>query len=83
MLLHDLKCVHVCTLVINLHPIRLNGLSIKCAYFTGLFNYCQFETFNAPFGRNAVVVMDTARYGGMEFGICVVKEYGYVGCFSR
>ena len=24
--------------------------------------------------------MDTARYGRMQFGRCISKEYGYVGC---
>ena len=43
-------------------------------------DYCRFETFNATCGHDAVVVMDTARYGRMEFGRCVDRDYGYVGC---
>lgn len=45
-----------------------------------LKEYCQFQTMNATCRQDEVVVMTMARYGRMQFGPCVDRDYGYVGC---
>ena len=42
--------------------------------------YCQWDVFNASCPRGEVIVMESAQYGRMELGRCLLKDYGYVGC---
>ena len=47
---------------------------------SGAREYCEAETFLARCKADEVVVMETALYGRMSVGRCVIKDYGYVGC---
>ncbi len=49
-------------------------------YIVELKEYCQFEKFNATCRSDEVVIMKAALYGRMQFGRCVDRDYGYVGC---
>jgi len=43
--------------------------------------YCELQTLNATCRqRDEVVVMETALYGRMRMGTCVVADLGFVGC---
>ena len=42
--------------------------------------YCQWDVFNASCPRGEVIVMESAQYGRMELGRCLLRDYGYVGC---
>jgi len=43
--------------------------------------FCELQTLNASCRqRDEVVVMETARYGRMRLGSCVVADLGFVGC---
>ena len=43
---------------------------------------CQWETYKAECPAGEVVVMRAAAYGRMQYGRCVKRDYGYVGCFT-
>ena len=45
-----------------------------------LREYCQWDVFNASCPRGEVIVMESAQYGRMELGSCLLRDYGYVGC---
>ena len=45
--------------------------------------YCQFETFNASCQANQVVVIEEARYGRLQLGRCVTRDYGFLGCSAN
>jgi Galactose binding lectin domain len=45
--------------------------------------YCQFESFNATCSTNQVIVMEEARYGRLQLGRCVTRDYGYIGCSAN
>ena len=54
---------------------------IQMTLFSGmLMEYCQWDVFNASCPRGEVIVMESAQYGRMELGRCLLKDYGYVGC---
>lgn len=38
------------------------------------------EVFHAECAVGEVVVMERARFGRMELGRCVTRNYGYIGC---
>ena len=43
--------------------------------------YCTFEEFTAECLPNEAIVMEKALYGRMQLdGVCVKRDYGYVGC---
>jgi len=42
--------------------------------------YCLPEVFHAECAVGEVVVMEKARFGRMELGRCVTRNYGYIGC---
>jgi len=43
--------------------------------------FCELQTLNATCRqRDEVVVMETALYGRMRLGSCVVADLGFVGC---
>ena len=43
--------------------------------------FCELQTLNASCRQgDEVVVMETARYGRMRLGTCVVADLGFVGC---
>ena len=43
--------------------------------------FCELQTLNASCRhRDEVVVMETAQYGRMRLGSCVVADLGFVGC---
>jgi len=53
--------------------------------FSGNFadgvEHCLTETFHARCRqRNEVILMDSARFGRMELGRCVTRNFGHVGC---
>ena len=44
-------------------------------------DFCELQTLNASCRRgDEVVVMETASYGRMRLGTCVVADLGFVGC---
>ena len=45
-----------------------------------LREYCQWESFNVTCAEDEVILIKSARYGRMQLGRCVSKNYGYVGC---
>jgi len=46
--------------------------------------YCELQTLNARCRHgNEVVVMETALYGRMRLGSCVVADLGFVGCSTN
>ena len=47
---------------------------------TGAEEYCLPEVFHAECAVGEVVVMERARFGRMELGRCVTRNYGYIGC---
>ena len=44
--------------------------------------YCEAETFRASCPNSTVIVIRRALYGRMRLGRCVLRDYGYVGCFA-
>jgi len=44
--------------------------------------YCETETFRASCPVSTVIVIRRALYGRMRLGRCVLRDYGYVGCFA-
>jgi len=46
----------------------------------GAEEYCLPEVFHAECAVGEVVVMERARFGRMELGRCVTRNYGYIGC---
>jgi len=45
--------------------------------------FCELQTLNASCRHgDEVVVMETASYGRMRLGRCVVADLGFVGCSS-
>lgn len=67
----------------------MNYLSFSSHYVSGKFsilfpggNYCEFRTFNATCREDEVIVMESAKYGRMKIGDCVVADLGYVGCYK-
>lgn len=48
--------------------------------FSALQEYCQWDTFNATCADDEVILMQSARYGRMQLGHCVSRNYGHVGC---
>ena len=47
--------------------------------FSGVKEYCLWETFNASCPEGHVIIMTSARYGRMKLGRCLSTDY-YVGC---
>ena len=45
--------------------------------------YCQWETFKAKCPAGSVVVMQTVLYGRMQYGRCIEKDFGFVGCSNN
>ena len=41
---------------------------------------CQWEEYSATCGEDEVIVMTAAKYGRMELGGCVDRDFGYLGC---
>ena len=49
----------------------------------GLTEYCQWERLDIACSRpDEVVVMTRAYYGRMQYGRCIRRDYGYVGCYA-
>ena len=44
--------------------------------------YCEAETFRASCPLSTVIIIRRALYGRMRLGRCVLRDYGYVGCFA-
>ena len=44
--------------------------------------HCEAETFRASCPVSTVIVVRRALYGRMRLGRCVLRDYGYVGCFA-
>jgi len=44
--------------------------------------HCEAETFRASCPFSTVIVVRRALYGRMRLGRCVLRDYGYVGCFA-
>jgi hypothetical protein len=42
--------------------------------------YCQWETFEAQCKTDEVIIITKAFYGRMQYGRCIRRDYGYVGC---
>ena len=43
-------------------------------------NFCRFEKFAPTCMQDAVVLIQDARYGRMQYNRCIERDYGYVGC---
>ena len=63
--------IFYCLTVLNL---RLNSAAKE---------YCQFESFNISCSLNQVIVMEDARYGRLQLGRCVNRDYGFIGCSAN
>jgi Galactose binding lectin domain len=50
--------------------------------FAGLDEFCQWETFRAECKADEVVIVKRAIYGRMQYGRCIKRDYGYVGCYA-
>lgn len=46
----------------------------------GDINYCPEDDFSAECPAGEVIVITEAKYGRMERGRCVKRNYGYLGC---
>ena len=61
-------------------------LLMKCLlslFCPGPREYCQFNNFNASCTGHQVVLMESARYGRLQVGRCVDRDYGYIGCSAN
>jgi len=43
--------------------------------------YCETESFTASCSASQVIIVRHALYGRMRLGRCVIRDYGYVGCY--
>ena len=41
---------------------------------------CEAEVLEITCPTNQVIMVDNAKYGRMELGRCISKDYGYIGC---
>lgn len=48
--------------------------------FSETKEYCQFETFNVTCPPSQIIIMEEARYGRLQLGRCVTRDYGFLGC---
>ena len=44
--------------------------------------YCQWEELEISCERGEVIVISAAYYGRMQYGRCIRRDYGYVGCYA-
>ena len=55
-------------------------VSLSFRFISEVKEYCLTESFEASCRDNEVVIMGMARFGRMELGRCVQKNYGNIGC---
>ena len=48
----------------------------------GLAEYCQWEQLEITCQPDEVIVISGAYYGRMQYGRCIRRDYGYVGCYA-
>jgi len=48
----------------------------------GLTEYCQWEQLEISCDPGEVIMMSGAYYGRMQYGRCIRRDYGYVGCYA-
>jgi len=54
-------------------------LELMC---TGLAEYCQWEQLEITCQPDEVIMISGAFYGRMQYGRCIRRDYGYVGCYA-
>ena len=54
-------------------------VNCSCLFYVDTPEYCQWETYNTTCAKDEVILMTAARYGRMELGRCVSKDYGHIG----
>jgi hypothetical protein len=64
-------------------PFSLIAIVLMNTAFAGARQYCLEDTFEAKCQENQIVVIDYAKYGRMELGRCVERDYGYIGCATN
>lgn len=62
-----------------IHMNPHNHLMLAPFFYTEINEYCRWETFNATCPGNSVILMRSARYGRMQRGRCLQRDY-YTGC---
>jgi len=48
----------------------------------GLTEYCQWEQLEITCEHDEVIMITSAFYGRMQYGRCIRRDYGYVGCYA-
>ena len=48
----------------------------------GLAEYCQWEQLEITCQSDEVIMISSAFYGRMQYGRCIRRDYGYVGCYA-
>jgi len=48
----------------------------------GLSEYCQWEHLEISCQSDEVIMISSAFYGRMQYGRCIRRDYGYVGCYA-
>ena len=48
--------------------------------FADVKEYCEWESFNANCAKDEIIIIEYAKYGRMNLGRCVTKNYGHIGC---
>jgi len=70
-----LACIHALRNIILYKRLLLKYLETGTTV-----EYCQWEMLNASCPADQVLVFTSARYGRMQIGRCVTKNYGFIGC---
>jgi len=47
-----------------------------------LAEYCQWEELEITCQPDEVIIISGAYYGRMQYGRCIRRDYGYVGCYA-
>ena len=64
--------------------MRATALKVKLACCTlrisELMDYCQWDSFAPVCPSGTLILIESAVYGRMDYGKCIDRDYGYVGC---
>ena len=63
----------------NLFDDRIRDI-IRTFSVSGMEEFCESETFRTECKKNEVVITESAFYGRMRLGRCVMLNMGYIGC---
>ena len=50
-------------------------------FYTVLEHYCETYVFQAEYPTGTIIMIEKARYGRIELGMCLITDFGFLNCY--